>query len=63
MAKTDTGFESVVPGRVSGKTLSVVFSFRNEEENIPELVRRTRAVCADLRMASTIASYELNFCQ
>jgi dolichol-phosphate mannosyltransferase len=61
MAKTDTGFESVVPGRVSGKTLSVVFSFRNEEENIPELVRRTRAVCADLQMASTIASYELIF--
>jgi glycosyltransferase involved in cell wall biosynthesis len=45
----------------SGQSVSVVFSFRNEEENIPELVRRTRAVFNDLKKAGTIESHELIF--
>ena len=49
------------PAAPPGKTLSIVFSFRNEEENIQELVRRTRSVCADQQAARTITSYELIF--
>ena len=37
--------------------LSFIFSFRNEEESIPELVRRVGVVCQELR----IESYELIF--
>ena len=61
MDNTNTGTALESPPRVPGKTLSIVFSFRNEEENIPELVRRTRAVCADQRATGTITSYELIF--
>ena len=45
----------------SVETASVVFSFRNEEENIPELVSRTRAVFADLRSAGIVKCHELIF--
>ena len=61
MDKTNTKFQSESPTRVSGKILSVVFSFRNEEDNIPELVRRTRAVLTEQRKAGIIASHELIF--
>lgn len=43
------------------KSASIVFSFRNEEENIPELVNRTRAVFADLRSAGIVESHEMIF--
>jgi len=42
-------------------TLSIVFSFRNEEEVIPELLRRCRVVCAGLEGAGRIASHEFVF--
>jgi len=45
----------------SEKTLSLVFSFCNEEENIPELVRRIRAVMSAERNAGTIRSHEMIF--
>jgi glycosyltransferase involved in cell wall biosynthesis len=60
MTKTTAESESP-PSRASGKVASVVFSFRNEEENIPELIRRTRAVFADLQKTGSIESHELIF--
>jgi glycosyltransferase involved in cell wall biosynthesis len=41
--------------------LSVVFSFRNEEQVIPELLRRCRLVCANLKTEKRIASHEFVF--
>jgi glycosyltransferase involved in cell wall biosynthesis len=43
------------------KLLSVVFSFRNEEEVLPELLRRTRAVLASEKAGGRIAHWELIF--
>ncbi|MCE0498128.1 MAG: glycosyltransferase family 2 protein [Methylacidiphilales bacterium] len=41
--------------------LSIVFSFRNEEIVIPELLRRCRAVCRSLVQQGRLSSYELIF--
>lgn len=41
--------------------LSIVFSFRNEEENILELVQRVRAVCKDQKNRSFIRGWEMIF--
>jgi glycosyltransferase involved in cell wall biosynthesis len=41
--------------------VSVVFSFWNEEQVLPELVRRMRAVFADLIVDRQVAGYELIF--
>jgi glycosyltransferase involved in cell wall biosynthesis len=41
--------------------LSVVFSFRNEESNIPELLRRTRSVAQREAQRGTLSGYELIF--
>ena len=42
-------------------TVSLVFSFRNEEAVLPELIKRTRAVLVKERQRGVIASYELIF--
>jgi len=47
--------------RVKKNTLSVVFSFRNEEDVLPELIARTRKVIAQEQAQGTISSYELIF--
>lgn len=50
------------PERRDGRaTLSVVFSFWNEEEVLPELIRRTRSVFDLLIAAGEIRGYELIF--
>ncbi len=41
--------------------LSIVFSFRNEEDVLVELVRRTRAVMGKLLEQQTLSAYELIF--
>ena len=41
--------------------LSVIFSFRNEEDVLPALIRRTRAVLAEQKKSGLLASYELIF--
>jgi glycosyltransferase involved in cell wall biosynthesis len=41
--------------------LSVIFSFRNEEENIPELLQRVRSVLAAEIEQGNLSSYELIF--
>lgn len=41
--------------------LSVIFSFRNEEAVLPELIRRTRQVVSNLKNQSIIQSHELIF--
>lgn len=41
--------------------LSVVFSFRNEEANIPELLHRTRSVLRRETQRGTLSGYELIF--
>ena len=41
--------------------LSIVFSFRNEQEVLPELIRRSRLVLQTEQNKGTIASYELIF--
>ena len=41
--------------------LSVIFSFRNEEANIPELLRRTRSVAQQETEHGTLSGYELIF--
>ncbi len=43
------------------KKLSVVFSFRNEEDVLSELIRRTRTVLRQLQAEERISSYELIF--
>lgn len=47
--------------RDSSAKISVVFSFFNEEEVLPELLRRTRAVFASLIENAEIGGYELIF--
>jgi dolichol-phosphate mannosyltransferase len=42
-------------------SLSIVFSFRNEEQVIPELVSRVRAVMAGLREKGELRDYEMVF--
>lgn len=42
-------------------SLSIIFSFRNEEDVLPLLVQRTREVCAGQRHARQIGSWELIF--
>ena len=42
-------------------SLSVIFSFRNEEENIPELVRRVRTVLQSEIEKEIILNYEMIF--
>lgn len=44
-----------------GKTISVVFSFRNEEEALPELIKRTRQVLTGEKEKKTIRDYEMIF--
>jgi len=44
-----------------GTLLSVVFSFRNEEKNLPELVPRLRSVLATELNSGAISDYELVF--
>lgn len=41
--------------------ISVVFSFRNEENVLPELVRRVRAMAAGARQAGIISGHEMIF--
>ena len=41
--------------------ISVVFSFRNEEEVLPELIRRTRSVLAQEKQKGALSAYELIF--
>ena len=41
--------------------LSVIVSFRNEEDNIPELLRRTRMTLQAEVRQGTLSSYELVF--
>ena len=43
------------------KKISVIFSFRNEAEVLPELIRRTRIVFKNALEAGMISSYELIF--
>jgi glycosyltransferase involved in cell wall biosynthesis len=43
------------------KSLSVVFSFRNEQEVLPELIKRTRSVLLEEERKGSISSYELIF--
>lgn len=43
------------------RMLSVVFSFRNEEETIPELLRRVRAVVNGQKEKGAVQNYELIF--
>ncbi len=47
--------------RGTAPRISVVFSFWNEEDVLPELLRRTRAVFAALLQSGEIAEYELIF--
>src|SRR5256885_422180 len=41
--------------------LSVVFSFRNEQDVLPELLRRVRTVMADGKAKGLLKDYELIF--
>ncbi len=41
--------------------LSIIFSFRNEEDVLPELVRRTRDVMHKLQQSGILKNYELIF--
>ena len=43
------------------KSLSIVFSFRNEMEVLPELIRRTRKVLKGEVTKGIIARYEMIF--
>jgi len=43
------------------KLLSVVFSFKNEEENLPELLKRLRAVMKSERQKGSISNHEFVF--
>jgi dolichol-phosphate mannosyltransferase len=54
-----TDRQSILPG--SSPRISVVFSFWNEEDVLPELLRRTRAVFDILRASGEIGGYELIF--
>jgi len=42
-------------------SLSLIFSFRNEADNLPELIRRCRSVLASLISQNTLSSYEFIF--
>jgi dolichol-phosphate mannosyltransferase len=42
-------------------SLSIIFSFRNEEKTLPELLRRCRAVGGELVSTNRISSYEFVF--
>lgn len=44
-----------------GKKLSVIFSFRNEQEVLPELIRRLRNVLNQEKLEGILSSYELIF--
>jgi dolichol-phosphate mannosyltransferase len=46
---------------LKSNTLSVVFSFRNEEDVLPELIARTRKVLTQEQEQGMISSYELIF--
>jgi dolichol-phosphate mannosyltransferase len=46
---------------MAAPVLSIIFSFRNEEEVIPELLRRLRTVCSRLVEQGRLSSYELIF--
>jgi len=46
---------------MSPPVLSIVFSFRNEEEVLPELIRRCRAVGHGLMQQGRLSSFELIF--
>ncbi len=52
---------SIVNDGIVAPSLSVVLSFYNEENNIPELLRRLRATLQGERQKGTIRSYELVF--
>ena len=43
------------------KSLSIIFSFRNEEDVLPELIRRTRAVLKQEQLNKNLSGYELIF--
>lgn len=58
METLSTGASS---SRPKPPSLSVILSFRNEQANIPELVRRLRAVIDQLREQSRLSSGELVF--
>jgi len=42
-------------------TISIIFSFRNEEDVLPELIRRVRYVLDEEQLKGIISSYELIF--
>ncbi len=46
---------------MNSKILSVVFSFRNEEDVLPELIKRVRAVLTQEQSKGVITSHELIF--
>jgi len=46
---------------MNNNILSVVFSFKNEEDNLPELIRRTRSVLTEECKKGKITDYELLF--
>ncbi len=48
-------------GMAVSSKISVVFSFRNEEEVLPELIRRVRAVLCKEKAEGTISDYDLIF--
>jgi dolichol-phosphate mannosyltransferase len=51
----------VLRGRQGRPRISVVFSFWNEEDVLPELIRRTREVCEGLVARGEIGGYEMVF--
>ena len=47
--------------KVNDPTVSIVFSFRNEEEVLPELIRRARSVMRELHDNGHVRSWEMIF--
>ena len=48
-------------GTVDGNTLDVVFSFRNEQDVLPELIRRTRAALREEQQKGVLAGFKMIF--
>jgi glycosyltransferase involved in cell wall biosynthesis len=61
MEPTMENVESRPAGPGTRPRLSVIVSFRNEEDNIPELLRRTRTTLQAEVRQGTLSSYELVF--
>lgn len=61
LRETPPSLPEVQPTRGSSAVVSVVLSFWNEEDVLPELIRRLRAAFAGLLQAGEIGAYELIF--